>query len=229
MSQARLLGLPNVPGFSGEAERQRGFVRCKPKLARHAPEHNIDAREYGGEARTWNLANPALEDASVERKDLRNVRDRRLREACLPRGKKHVPGCASPLDLGSKWHADNGCKGAAVQCVTLHHKDGSPKPRTGTDRIAEIRPPNLALSDHHSEFSRAFRAARWNKGSGSPWSSAHTRLNDSVTASGACRETNSAKALAYNSLREILSRFARCSASSKTSSGTETAVFIPKV
>jgi len=69
------------------------------RLARHAPENDIDAREYGGEARTWDLADPALEDASIEGYDLRNVRDRRLREAGLSRGEEHVPGCASPLDL----------------------------------------------------------------------------------------------------------------------------------
>src|SRR6187397_1093604 len=131
------------------AERSEVVVGCKPTLARHAPEHDIDAREYGGEASTWNFANPVLEDASIEGNDLRNVRYRRLREACLSRGKKHVPRCASPLDLGGKWHADDSTKGAAVQCVTLHDKDRSPKPRTGADRNAEVRPPNFALSDHH--------------------------------------------------------------------------------
>jgi hypothetical protein len=72
--------------------------------------------------------------------NLRNVCDRRLREAGLARGEKHVTGCASPLYLGRQWYAHDGAEGAAVQGVALNDKNRSPEPRTRTDRIAEVCP-----------------------------------------------------------------------------------------
>ena len=70
---ASAMGLPSAQRIRLQLrgpERSEGLVSCKPKLARHPPEHDIDAREYGGEAGTWDLADPTLEDASIEGDDL---------------------------------------------------------------------------------------------------------------------------------------------------------------
>ena len=71
-----------------------------------------------------------------------------------------ISGGTGPFHLRREGNADDCDKRAAIQSVTLNNKDWSTKPRPRSDRIAEVRPPNLALANHHSEFSRTLRAAR---------------------------------------------------------------------
>ena len=135
------------------------LVRCKPKLARPS-EDDIDPGKNGRESRARNLSNAPLENASVERNDLRNVSNGRLCEAGIARREEHVPGCLGPLDLRSERHTHHGRKRTSVQCIALNDENRSAKARPAANGLAEVRPPNFPLSNHHSELSRTLRAAR---------------------------------------------------------------------
>ena len=135
------------------------LVRCKPKLTRPS-EDDIDAGENGRESRPGNLSNAPLENLSVERNDLRNVGNGGLREAGIARREENVSGCLGPLDLRSEGHTDHGRKRAPVQGVALNDENRSAKARSRANGLAEVRPPNFPLSNHHSELSRTLRAAR---------------------------------------------------------------------
>ncbi len=136
------------------------FKALKRMLARHTPENDIDAREHRCQACPWDLSNAALKDLPIKRNDLGDVGNRRLGEAGLSRGEKDVASGVRPLDLGSKWDTDDGGQGAAVQSVTLDDENWSAKPRARSDGLAEVGPPDLTLTDHHSELARTLRAAR---------------------------------------------------------------------
>jgi hypothetical protein len=132
---------------------------AQPMLARHAPENYIDAREHSCQACPWDLSNAALKDLPIKRNDLGDVGNRRLGKAGLSRGEKDVASGARPLDLGSKWDTDDGGQRAAVQGVTLDDEHWSAKARARSDGLPEVGPPDLTLTDHHSELSRTLRAA----------------------------------------------------------------------
>jgi hypothetical protein len=121
--------------------------------------------------------------------------------------------------------------GAPVEGVPLDDHHRSSKAWLGPGRLGEIRPPDLALRDHHSFVSRTRRETLSTNGcsvSESPTCSA-TRSRASVTSSGACRATYSRSAALYTSLRDRRERWASRSTLANNSSGTETAVFIPGV
>ena len=106
---------------------QRGFVRCKPLLARHAPEHDIDPGQDGGKACPRDLSDAALQELSMEGYDLGDVCDRRLGETGLPRRQQDVAGCARPFDLGCERHADDCGQSASVQSIALDDEHGAPE------------------------------------------------------------------------------------------------------
>src|SRR5690606_31935455 len=116
----------------------------------------------------------------------------------LARRQLHIAGSLRPLELRGEGNADHGRKRTAVERIALNHDHRSAEPRLRPDRVAEVRPPYLALRDYHSERSSTRRAARWIAGSGSPPIAAHTLSKDSVTWSGEYLATNSATAREYS-------------------------------
>ena len=56
--------------------------------------------------------------------------------------------------------ADDRPEGARVEGVALHDDDGAAEAGLGPRGLAEVRPPDLALGDHHSADSSVRRAAR---------------------------------------------------------------------
>jgi hypothetical protein len=101
--------------------------------------------------------------------------------------------------------------------------------RSRTRGHGQIRPPNFALRDHHSVFSRMRLAAADTNGSGAASSprSSQTLFIASVISSGEWRIKYSLRASLNRRLRDRLVRRARRSALLKISSGMDTAVFIP--
>lgn len=176
----------NVPAF-GCARRAIARAASATKLqaeVSRAMRDDIDPGKDGREPCARYFANAPSKNLSVERDDLGNVGYGRLCEAGISRGEEHVPGRLGPLDLRSERHADHGRESASVQRVRLNDEHRSAKTRPRANGVTEGRPPNFPLSDHHSEPFRTLRAAPWKCGSGSPWTAAHARLNESVTASG---------------------------------------------
>src|SRR5262249_20771133 len=127
-------------------------------------------------------------------------------------------------------NADDRRDPASVQRVSLDDHDWTPESWRGASPLWDVGPPDVALGDRHQSLRfRARRdAARTNWSFGSPISS-RARSIAAATRSGAGRARYAARARLYASLRERSVRRASCSASSNTSSGTETATFIPGV
>lgn len=134
--------------------------RCKAKLARRAPEHDIDSGKDGCKARSRDLSDASLQELPIESDDLGDVCDRGLGEAGLAGRQEDIAGSAGPFDLGGERHADDGGQSTSAQSVALDHEHWATEPRTRTGRVAKISPPDFSLTNHHSEFSRTLRAAR---------------------------------------------------------------------
>src|SRR5208283_762898 len=114
---------------------------------------------------------------------------------------------------------------SASHCTTI---TGLLKP--GPDPAgAAIRPPDFALGNYHSLRSRTRRAAEETNSSFAASSSEQALFIASVTLSGVWRARYSLRASLKRRLRDLLVSRAKRSAPLNTSSGIETAVFIPEV
>src|SRR5439155_25233532 len=115
------------------------------------------------------------------------------------------------------------------QCMALHDNHWPWEARTGPRRIGQIRPPDFALANYHSPRPRTRRAAEETYSSVATASSEQALFIASVKLSGVWRAKYSFRASLKRRLRDLLVLRARRSAPLKTSSGIETAVFIPVV
>lgn len=128
-------------------------------LARVLPEHDVDTSQDSKKPESRNLADTALEHGAIERHNLRRVGNGWLGQPGLPGSKLKVARRAGPLELRREGNDHNRCEGGPVQRVALDNENRAPKAGLGAGRLAEVSPPDLALSDYHSDFSRTARAA----------------------------------------------------------------------
>lgn len=165
--EQRSLCRPSVPNGDGRpwlrAPKKRSptdtSLSFNALLASPSQDH-IDTGENRRKSRPRDFPNTLLEDLSVKRDDLGNVGNGRFGEAGIARGEQDVARGLAPLELRREGHTDNSSERAAVQSVALHDEDRATKPWARTDRITQSSPPNLTLTDHHSELWRTLRAAR---------------------------------------------------------------------
>ena len=147
-----------------------------------------------------------------------------------PGRQRHVTGRLGPLEVAREHDAHHGPEGARVEGVALDHDHGAAEARLGPRGLGEVRPPDLALGDHHSSGPErapsrpagepvGLGVAEAREGGVEPRGHLVGRVARDVLADAAL----------YTSLRERRERLARRSAWANRSSGTETAVFIPRV
>jgi hypothetical protein len=190
---------------------------------------HIDSGEQQFQLSARELAHALGEKTPVQGHNLRDVRHRVAREPSEAGRERDVPGRDRPSKVAGQRHAHGSRDPAPVQGIALHNHNWPSKSRTGPRRSGQIGPPDFTLRDHHSLRSRIRRVADETNWSVGYPKSAHTRSMASVTSSGACRATYSLSASLNNWLRDFFVRRASRSAPWNTSSGIETAVFIPSV
>jgi hypothetical protein len=95
----------------------------------------------------------------VNRDDLGDVGDGILRQARGARPKENVSWGFCEAEVAGKRNDNHGCDSTSVESVPLNDENRPSKPRTGPDRIGQIRPANIALSDYHSVETSTLRAA----------------------------------------------------------------------
>src|SRR5262249_53344063 len=155
---------------------------------------DVDPEEDRVELGLRDLADTPLEFALVERHDLRDIRDGVLAEPRRLCRQEDVSGGIGQSQIARQGDADDGGDLAAIERVALDHDDGPMESRLRSGGRRQVRPPDLALSDHHStRRSRRWAADRANSRSsrGAP---EYTLFSASVTSSAACRETYSRNA-----------------------------------
>lgn len=216
-----------APPVSGQVATSPAAPDAGP--SRLPAQDDVEAGEQEVELRARELAGALRQDGLVERDHLRHVGDRVVGQARDARGQEGVARRVGPFEIAGERHAHNRGQPATVERIALHDHDRSPEAGPRSDRRRKLGPPDLALRDHHSVLSRTSRPAAATKPSSSRPTSSQTRSMASVTSSGAWRATYSRRAALYTSLRDRPPRRASRSARSYTSSGIETAVFIPGV
>ena len=95
----------------------------------------------------------------VDRDDLGDVGDGILRQARSARPKENVPWGFCEAELAGKRNDNDSRDSTSVESVPLNDENRPSKPRTGLDRIGQIRPANIALRDYHSVETSTLRAA----------------------------------------------------------------------
>ncbi len=192
-------------------------------------ENDIDAREHQINLGAWQFPDARSQQRFVQRHHLRHVRDRVFGELGDARSQGNVSWRVGPPKIAGERNADNGRNAASVQGVALDDNHGSPETWTRPSRSRDVSPPDLALRNYHSVRSNTRRAAAPPNLSARSPALSQTRFIASVTSSGAWRATYSRSAALKTSLRDRRACLANRSARSKTSSGMDTAVFIPIV
>jgi len=210
-------------------DQESNNPNSKISLSGLATKDNIDAGENRVKLPLGKLSDFAAKQNAIESDDLRNVGHGVLWKPRGAGGKRDITRGLSPSKVAGQWDADNSSDSAAVEGISLDYDHGSPKPRTRTRRVRQVRPTNLTLGDYHSTRLRVRLAAA--ETAGSAWVSIalHTRFIAAVTASGSWRAIYSATASAYSRLLGCLRRRESRSASRYSLSGIEIAVFIPTV
>ena len=164
----------------------------------------------------------------VEAHDLRNVCYRILGQTGVTGRQSNVSRSRGPFQVACQRDADDRRNSAAIQRIALHNDD-RPTEAWARTELTHVGPPSFALGDHQSLRCNVLRpAARANESEVEPISS-QALFIASVTSSGEWMATYSRSASAKSRLRDLPVRFAKRSARSYTSSGSDTAVFIPKV
>lgn len=169
------------------------------------------------------------EQRLIKGHNLRDVRHRVLGQARVCTREQHVSGSICPVQIAGQRNTDDCGQVASIQGVTLHDDNRSSKTRARPRRRWKTGPPDIPARNHHSACSKTRLLAAATKASFPSLIRSHTLSIASVISSGAWRATYSLSAALYTSLRDLRVRRASRSTSLKISSGTETAVFIPRV
>jgi hypothetical protein len=157
---------------------------CNPPWSgppRSATKNEVKPRKHLLEMPLLHFADALREHVLVDCHDLRNVRDRVLRESSGLRLEPDIAWRLAPLEVARQRNADRRRDPALVQRIALHHQHRATTPGLRPGRFRQVGPPHFALRDHQSTFSRARRAARLRGSSGSEPSSSTTRFMASVT------------------------------------------------
>jgi hypothetical protein len=88
-----------------------------------------------------------LEERSINRCELRDVRDRVLGQPSHVARDENVPGSVRHAEIGRQHHTHRGADAAAVERIRLHNDHGPPKTRLGTSWLCKVCPPHLAPAD----------------------------------------------------------------------------------
>lgn len=218
----------DLPSAFGRRSARDNSPR-RPSRSLSSSEDHIDPGKDQGKFRARQLPDALSQCVPIQRHHLGDIRHRVLRKSRNALRKSDVARCVRPPQVACQRRAHGGRDAAAIESVSLNHHYRPPVTRAGSGWRGKVRPPDLTLRDHHSLLSSTRRlAAETNSSVGCP-SSAQTRSIASVTSSCACRATYSRTASLNNWLRDFLVRRASRSAPSNTSSGIDTAVFIPPV
>lgn len=78
---------------------------------------------------------------------------------------EHVPGRIEKSGVGREDDAENGLEPTAIESLRLSDEDRAPKTRLRSPRLVEVRPPDLAALDYHSEEPRLRACAERSAGS----------------------------------------------------------------
>ena len=172
------------------------LVARRPTASSHesTAEDDVYPRKHQLKLRPRELPRARGEEGLVQRHDLGDVGDGVLGQTCESWRKPHVSWRVRPAEVTGEWNAHDGRDPAAVQGVSLHNHDRPSESRSGAGWVRELGPPDLALGNYQSLRSKMRRdAVETNESVGWP-SLAQTRSMASVTRSGACRATYSARA-----------------------------------
>lgn len=191
--QGTALGLQPGQRRSAIDRRQRPSARPVPGSGQASSpacwgvstRDGLDAVQVKVRLGPWELPDAIRENPLVESHDLGDIRHRISWKAGDSCWKKGVARSVGPTSVGRHRHANRRCDPAPIESVTLNDHYRSPESRPGTGWRWQVSPPDLALSNHHSDCSRIRLPAVRTNSSGSGFISAHTRLNASVTSSGA--------------------------------------------
>jgi len=205
--------------------RRQHRRHCRARLELSA-QHYVNAGQHKFQFACRQFSHALGQQRSIEGHNLRDVRHRVLGQARVGGRKQHVSGSICPAQIAGQRNTDDCGQVAPIQGVALHDDDRSSKTRARSRRRRKAGPPYIAARNHHSACSRTRLLAAATKASLPFLTRSHTRFIASVTSSGAWRATYSLSASLYTWLRDLRARRASRSTSLKTSSGTETAVFI---
>src|SRR5690349_13490091 len=168
-------------------------------------------------------------EATIQSEELGDVYHRVSGQARRTRGQQDVPGGPRQVDVAGNHSYYGGLNPAPIKRVCLNNEHRPPISRLGMARFGTIGPPDLpALNFEHAyqtSFASDFSWARCKPESTFAECWEYTSFKRSVIEFSCCAFRNSAIALAYNSLLEIRRRRAVASATRKSSSGNDTAVF----
>jgi hypothetical protein len=131
-------------------------------------QNHIDSRDDKIDLTTGDFADPLCKLLLIECDDKRNVCDGVLWKTRYARAQNHVPWRAAPLQVARQRDTYCGTDAAGIDGIALNDQHWAPVTRSGPDRLAQIRPPNLTLRDHHSVRLNTRRAASARKASGLP-------------------------------------------------------------
>lgn len=173
------------------------------------------------------------EETAIQSQELRDVYDRVSGQAGRTRRQQDIPRGFRQVDVAGDRRDDCGLNPAAIERVGLDNKNRPPVSGFGMAWLAKICPSDLPTLDfghvYQSSLASDFRWARCKPESSFATRPEYTWLRRSVIELSCSPFKNSAIALAYSSLLENRRRRAAASAWRKSSSGNETAVFIPVV
>lgn len=201
---------------------------CSPVTKSTAKDH-IDPTQDDLKLCPRDSSNVLREHRSVNGHDLRDVRDRILGQPGAPCLQEHVAGSGGPAEIARQRHHYYRRQAARVKGIALNDYDWSCEARTGANRIRQRGPKDVSLGDYHSLRSKVRRPASASHGSGFGSMSARAASMAWVSAPGSRRSKYSDNASWYSWLRDLPVFRAISSALLKSSSGIETAVFIPEV
>jgi len=187
---AKGTGGPDCGDYSEAPVTQRLTVSSRESAA----EDDVYPGKYQVELRPRELPHALGEQGLVQGHDLGDVGDGVLGQTGESRGKRDVSRRVRPAEVTGEWNAHDGRDPAAVQGVSLYNHDRPSESRSGAGWVRELGPPDPALDDYQSLRSKMRRdAVETNESVGWP-SLPQTRSMASVTRSGACRATYSARA-----------------------------------
>jgi hypothetical protein len=139
----------------------------RPQLKRDPLDGLPLQREYEPKASTHrckdlsgHLACPLAQIRAVQRYKLRDVRHRVLRKSRHALWHQYIARRVQETQVGCQYDRDCGLDSTTIKRIVLHDQQGSPKPRLRADRLAQVRPPDLAPLDYHSVRATMRRWAR---------------------------------------------------------------------
>lgn len=113
-------------------------------------QYDIDTGKHGVQFAACYLPHPLNELASIERDRERHVGRRVPIEPGLPGGKQDIAALIRSPHVAGQGHAQHRGDATIVKGVALHHQHRPSIARCRADRLAKVRPPDLALCDHPS-------------------------------------------------------------------------------